>query len=70
MGKKKENNQELIGHLANALSYMTKDRTIGNVPLIYTVQFLQGYMDRLLLENIDKKNDYFDFAESEKPNIN
>ena len=70
MAEKKENNKQLIGHLMNAISYMKKDKTIEGLPLVYTVEFLQGYLDSLVLNQIDIKNDYFDFAESEQPQIN
>jgi len=74
MDKKYEGKKQLKKHLINAIGYMKHDRT--QFPLPTTIAFLEGYLDRLqeedrrlqdILGYIDKKNDFFDFADSEKP---
>ena len=71
-----ENKEQLKKHLSNAIIYMKHDRT--RFPLPTTVAFLEGYLDGLkeaerklqsTLEFMDNKNDFFDFADSEKPEI-
>ena len=68
------NRKQLKKHLSNAISYMKHDRTQFSLPI--TVAFLEGYLDVLkeeerklqeTLKFMDKKNDFFDFADSEKP---
>ena len=78
MEKKKENKidsfesleKQLIGHLMNAIAYMSEDKTYEGIPLHATARFLRGYVDALVLKQIDLKNNYFDVAESEKSQIN
>ena len=78
MDKPKENKidnfenleKQLIGHLMNAIAYMSEDRTYEGIPLHATARFLRGYVDALVLKQIDLKNGYFDVAESERTNIN
>lgn len=62
--------KQLIGHLMNAIAYMSEDKTYEGMPVYATARFLRGYVDALVLKQIDLKNGYFDVAESEKPNIN
>ena len=71
-----ENRKQLKKHLSNAIGYMKHDRTQFSLPT--TVAFLEGYLDGLeeeerKLENtlqfMDTKNDFFDFADSENPEI-
>jgi len=68
------NRKQLKKHLNNAIIYMKHDRT--RFPLTTTVAFLEGYLDGLeeadhklqeTLKFMDKKNDFFDFADSEEP---
>lgn len=78
MAKAKENKidsfesleKQLIGHLMNAIAYMSEDKTYEGIPLHATARFLRGYVDALVLKQIDLKNNYFDIAESEKSQIN
>ena len=62
--------KQLIGHLMNAIAYMSEDKTYEGIPLHATARFLRGYVDALVLKQIDLKNNYFDVAESEKSQIN
>ena len=71
-----ESRKQLKKHLSNAIGYMKHDRTQFSLPT--TVAFLEGYLDGLeeeerKLENtlqfMDTKNDFFDFADSENPEI-
>jgi hypothetical protein len=71
-----ESRKQFKKHLSNAISYMKHDRTQFSLPT--TVAFLEGYLDVLkeeerklqeTLKFMDKKNDFFDFADSEKPEI-
>ena len=69
------NRKQLKKHLINAIGYMKHDRT--QFPLPTTIAFLEGYLDGLkevdhklqeTLQFMDKKNDFFDFADSEDRN--
>jgi len=62
--------KQLIGHLMNAIAYMSEDKTYENMPVHMTARFLRGYVDALVLKQIDLKNGYFDVAESERTDIN
>ena len=71
-----ESRKQLKKHLSNAIGYMKHDLTQFSLPT--TVAFLEGYLDGLeeaerklqsTLEFMDNKNDFFDFADSEKPEI-
>lgn len=71
-----ESREQLKKHLSNAIGYMKHDRTQFSLPT--TVAFLEGYLDRLEEEErklqdtlgfMDKKNKFFDFADSENPEI-
>lgn len=62
--------KQLIGHLMNAIAYISQDKTYEGIPLYATAHFLRGYVDALVLKQIDLKNGYFDVAESERTNIN
>ena len=71
-----ESRKQLKKHLSNAIGYMKHDRTQFSLPT--TVAFLEGYLDGLeeadrklesTLQFMDMKNDFFDFADSENPEI-
>ena len=71
-----ESRKQLKKHLSNAIGYMKHDRTQFSLPT--TVAFLEGYLDGLeeadrklesTLQFMDTKNDFFDFADSENPEI-
>ncbi len=71
-----ESREQLKKHLSNAIGYMKHDRTQFSLPT--TVAFLEGYLDGLEEEErklqdtlgfMDKKNKFFDFADSENPEI-
>ena len=71
-----ESRKQLKKHLSNAIGYMKHDRTQFSLPM--TVAFLEGYLDGLeeeerklesTLQFMDTKNDFFDFADSENPEI-
>ena len=71
-----ESREQLKKHLSNAIGYMKHDRTQFSLPT--TVAFLEGYLDGLeeeerklqdTLRFMDKKNKFFDFADSENPEI-
>jgi hypothetical protein len=71
-----ESREQLKKHLSNAIGYMKHDRTQFSLPT--TVAFLEGYLDGLqeeerklesTLQFMDNKNNFFDFADSENPEI-
>lgn len=71
-----ESRKQLKKHLSNAIGYMKHDRTQFSLPT--TVAFLEGYLDGLeeadrklesTLQFMDTKNNFFDFADSENPEI-
>jgi len=74
MDQKYQNRKQLKKHLSNAIGYMKHDRTQFSLPT--TIAFLEGYLDGLeeadhklqeTLRFMDNKNNFFDFADSEKP---